>query len=499
MTGNLLELANDTFFLGDSTLGSKLFIRPCYKELSEIIFSGASSGTLRNIVVTGTSGIGKSLFGYYLLYLLRCQGKTVVFERKGVWYRFSDEGVEEGEYFDFFDARYFRNDLNSWYLSDPEDRPVQRLAGTTVVLVSTKAKRVNSFLKQAKSAPFFMPVFSLDELLECRRCIFPDVPTTDVESAFDYVGGVARAVFDMNQLEALKQEMMSAARRLSVDLLQDVLWPDQKPSFDTEGIGHALIHIVQGDKKNFGNYKVAVGSKYATELIYQAIFERGGKFFENFVRGVNRNPLLQKALEACTWSNVFEKVAHRLISGEQGSVKPKFKVISLTGGDGEDGMGENFFIGGGGEDGMGVKHLSLGFTGWEALKCGNAFPKTFAMSTYYVPDSPKFASIDSFGVDERSNTLFFFLMKSAGVVAVNGKWVEEYWDIAVSNLASIKRCVYVYVVPEGEVWEKAIKLREGGDWLTEASDDFKSACRVCVIQIPVPVDGSAAEPGTRES
>ena len=49
VTDNILELANDTCFLGDSTLRSKLFIRPCYKELSEIILSGASSGTLRNI------------------------------------------------------------------------------------------------------------------------------------------------------------------------------------------------------------------------------------------------------------------------------------------------------------------------------------------------------------------------------------------------------------------------------------------------------------------
>ena len=57
-----------------------------------------------------------------------------------------------------------------------------------------------------------------------------------------------------------------------------------------------------------------------------------------------------------------------------------------------------------------------------STKCGNAFfPKTFAISTYYVPDSPNCASIDSFGVDERSTTLFSFQMKSAGVVAVNGK------------------------------------------------------------------------------
>ena len=141
---------------------------------------------------------------------------------------------------------------------------------------------------------------------------------------------------------------------------------------------------------------------------------------------------------------------------------------------------------------MGVKHLSLDFTGWEALKCGNAFPKTFAMSTYYVPDSPKFASIHSFGVHERSNTLLFFPNE---VCRRGGREREVgggYWD-------SIKRCVHVNVVPAGEVWEIATKLRERGDWLTETSDEFKSACRFCVIGIPVPADGSAAEPGARKS
>ena len=72
-------------------------------------------------------------------------------------------------------------------------------------------------------------------------------------------------------------------------------------------------------------------------------------------------------------------------------------------------------------------------------------------------------------------------MKSAGLLAVNGKWVEEYWDVAVSYLASIKTCVYVYVVSAGEVWEKATKPQEGGNWPTGASDDLKSACRVCAM------------------
>ena len=78
-------------------MGSKLFIRPCYKEMADLILSGK----VQDIVVTGTPGIGKSTFGYYLLYLLCCEEKAVVFELKGDWYRFGDEGAQKGTYADF--------------------------------------------------------------------------------------------------------------------------------------------------------------------------------------------------------------------------------------------------------------------------------------------------------------------------------------------------------------------------------------------------------------
>ena len=109
-----------------------------------------------------------------------------------------------------------------------------------------------------------MPVWNEDELLECRRFVFPDVPSTDVEKAFDDVGGVARAVFDMKQQEALKRNMMSAARKVNFDPLRNAVEPDQKPSFDTECIGDTLFYIVQSGTNDFGACAVTVGSKYAT-------------------------------------------------------------------------------------------------------------------------------------------------------------------------------------------------------------------------------------------
>ena len=131
--------------------------------------------------------------------------------------------------------------------------------------------------------------------------------------------------------------------------------------------------------------------------------------------------------------------------------------------------------------------MSLNFDGRREQFRGETFPRTFNMSTYYVPKSRTFQSIDSFGVDGPSKTIYFFQMKSSDVKTVEGDKVEKYWTFA-SEL-EIDRCVLVYVVPAGERWERAKKLRDG---LPGASDAFKRTCRVCVMGLSFAYGGSVA-------
>lgn len=79
-------------------------------------------------------------------------------------------------------------------------------------------------------------------------------------------------------------------------------------------------------------------------------------------------------------------------------------------------MGGNFLTGGDGEDGMGERLLSLNCLEREWLGEGEGFTKTLNTSTYNVPDKPNSPSIDSFGVDEQSCTLFLFQKMSEGVM-----------------------------------------------------------------------------------
>jgi hypothetical protein len=103
--GKVLELVDDTSFLGMENYGRVLMVRDCYKELAEQIESDfccgeigrvivGSPGTVHEVVrlrkvVTHTdvmppswmmTGIGKSMFGYYLLYTWACcSDERVVF------------------------------------------------------------------------------------------------------------------------------------------------------------------------------------------------------------------------------------------------------------------------------------------------------------------------------------------------------------------------------------------------------------------------------------
>lgn len=470
VTDSTLELADGTSFLGEATLGSKVFIRPCYNNFSKSILHGGSSGTKRNFVVTGTPGIGKSVFGFYFLYLLRCQGKTVVYENKRRWYRFSDAGVTEGRYDSFVDAGYL-NDVDSWYLSDPDDRPFEGFSGSTVVLVSPKKKRVHEFLKQALSERLFMPVWSLDELLDCRRDVLSHVPITDVEKAFTQVGGVARVIFGATDLELYKGTMKKVARTLDLAVLRGALSSSNSDAF-TDSTSDVLFHICPSPKKAFRDFTIEFASDFAIDLVADSAKRKGKGEFECLMTDIFGNEEYRKSLGGSTTGRAFEVAAHVAI-GEPGDDERTFDMTILS----------NI-----GKDILNGETLSFDFAKRESFE-GQAIPDALHCGIYYSPINQNFAGIDSFGVDSSGDTLFFFQMKSTGVQAVNGAIVGRYLKaVKKSEGVSIKKYVFVHVVPKDCTGvTKTIKA----DWLKiqevpvekEESDNFRSQCCACIIEM----------------
>ncbi|CAM9615718.1 unnamed protein product [Pylaiella littoralis] len=315
ITENTLALVDGTFFLGEESLGCKLFIRPSYKKLSELILDGGSEGTLPQFVVTGTPGIGKSVFGLYLLSLLRCRGKTVVFERKSFWFRFSDEGVDEGDYSSFKNAGYL-HDENTWYLSDPEEKPEELLRLATVVMVSPTYERTKEFLKLRDSEQVFMPVWELDELFECREAVFPHVPRADVAEYFRVVGGVPRAVFNDKKFVLAKRGLEYTADKVHTGQLPWVdFFSKWQHHFQPDEIGDELFHIFSDSSDDFKTCTVSLASDYARDLVFQKVTESGKNNLLAVVRVALENPSVTRLLGEDAVDAMFKEGAHQSIGG----------------------------------------------------------------------------------------------------------------------------------------------------------------------------------------
>ncbi|CAM9895128.1 unnamed protein product, partial [Ectocarpus sp. 4 AP-2014] len=321
-------------------MGSKLFIRSCYKDLSKIIIDGPINGSTNNIVVTGTPGIGKSVFGYYLLYLLRRDGKTVVFEQKGKWYRFSDEGVVQGRFETFSDAG-FLDDPAGWYLSDPEGKPREGFTGVTVVLVLPGNDKTNQFLKQDDACLLIMPVWSEDELLECRRIIFPHVRSVnDVKKAFEKVGGVARAVLRPRTFARQVEEMERATSKVNLGLLRQVCAVEQVEFLSTDTTGDALFHMLPSPGTAYEYFDVVFASEYALELVEKALSEREYRDFQGHVMATLEDADLKSKVGGSARGQMFERLAHAALTRSVRLKTPTAFNMTILSKSGKDVLGD---------------------------------------------------------------------------------------------------------------------------------------------------------------
>lgn len=469
VTNNTLELANGTFFIGHRKMGSKLFIRSCCKDLSKKIIDGAINGSMDNIVVTGTPGIGKTVFGYYLWYLLRQDGKTVVFEQKDKWYRFSDEGVVEGRLETFSDAG-FLNDPAGWYLSDPEGKPRKGFTGITVVLVSPGKDKTNELLKQDEACLLFMPVWSEEELLDCRRIIFPDARSVnDVRKAFEKVGGVARAVSRPKSFARQVGEMERAASQVNLGLLRQVCAVEQNEFLSTDKTGDALFHMLPSPGTAYECFDVFFASEYALELVEKAGSEREYLDFQGHVMATLEHADLNSKVRGSARGQMFERLAHAALTRSVRLKKPTAFNMTILSKSGKDVLGDG--------------ELSLNFTRISEFG-GGAFPQTrLRRPTYYRPTSQTFAGVDSFFVDRSTGTLCFFQMKSSGVEVIETGATSLEKSGRRLRKSSQSRNVFLCTSFQASTGRGPSTWGEGGDCLKGATADFKSECVICAIHL----------------
>ena len=193
--GPWLSFGNN--IMPDTSLNS-LYIRECYQTIAESILEGNGS---HKAIITGTPGIGKSLFLIYLLWNLVKRGERVLliyhpfniyYDGKGGVFEFDSGRLPSG-----IDYSFWNKTL--WCLFDAKGMCEAKLyhlpVGKSTFIVSTSPRRdlVNEFKKPPEPQIFYMPIWTKDEL-EVIAPLFPKA--IEWQNRFEILGGIPRHVLE---------------------------------------------------------------------------------------------------------------------------------------------------------------------------------------------------------------------------------------------------------------------------------------------------------------
>ncbi|GIL61068.1 hypothetical protein Vafri_15463 [Volvox africanus] len=197
IVGSFLTLPSNVYLLGTKSLGSSLLVRHCYRGIFDQMMELRSSNGMSRFLITGTPGIGKSFFAVVLMgWLVQEKGvSTIILDFDGLKYLFTTNGtdikVEMGSEMDFIEEV---NDPKTWWIVDTGT--AFRRPASTVLLASPDRQRYKEFLKFQGTTTLFMPIWTDDEIKECRIRLYPHLSDATVRDLVWKWGNIPRYVLE---------------------------------------------------------------------------------------------------------------------------------------------------------------------------------------------------------------------------------------------------------------------------------------------------------------
>ena len=252
----------------------KLYVRKCYQDVFDLLLEHINRG-LESFAISGTPGIGKSLFFVYILYRLLddFRTKTLSLKPNRVVYQIASTY----ECFDLqqqivtrttkLDAEGLVREQDTFYVID--GRTSEPLVSSCVVLFisSPRSEWYKEFVKQRSAKEWYFPVWTLDELQTCQRHCYPDLSVELLEERYRVCGGVARFVFHKDYSIPVPKKMKSALN--DTNAVRGVKYVGETTDIFPES--HSLLQILVGDDEYGIAYQfigLDVASKYVGEQLW---------------------------------------------------------------------------------------------------------------------------------------------------------------------------------------------------------------------------------------
>ncbi|PKC65674.1 hypothetical protein RhiirA1_460736 [Rhizophagus irregularis] len=291
-----LKLSKDTRFLGKRNGSSTLLIRKCYRDLTPVVFDTK----IDKLRITGNPGIGKTYFGYYLLYLLALQDATIVYDN-----------FNETRPIIFEGGKALVSDIN-------DGKEPKEVNAKTILICSPRKDHYWNFAKYDGVVTVrFMPTWSLQEITKCRandstyQDMLDKAITGCTMDIFDYVG-------ELDAGDKISHMLVHICVNLPAGDDDDDDNNDDDDGYDKrENISSSSgsqIQLDKNDKEAYTETIVKFASKYVRRQVtvqYEARIRE--RLLEKTKAGTG-NPLL---------GIVYEYMAHKILrNGGNFDVRP---------------------------------------------------------------------------------------------------------------------------------------------------------------------------------
>jgi hypothetical protein len=286
---------------------NQLFIRESYKMIASSILEGNGS---HKAIITGTPGIGKSLFLFYLLWKLVNDGKRVlfIFGTFNIYYD-GQGGVfqfESGRLPSDIDYSFWNHSL--WCLFDAKrkgEADLNRLPqefSTFIVSTSPRREMVNDFKKPPVPQIFYMPIWTVTEM-EAIAPLFSN-SNEQWQHRFEILGGIPRHVLE-DTMVSPKTILEGACRNCSLDDCIKVIGMNSTIT-DRSKVIHSLVHMTS--EPPFTNSSVSYASQTALNTIFRQNTIESKRKMKELLASCDGNPLT-----AALCGYIFEQYAIELL------------------------------------------------------------------------------------------------------------------------------------------------------------------------------------------
>ena len=234
-----------------------VYVRDCYPSLFERIMHPKKHDKTQGYIVTGTPGIGKTVFLTYALYRLLNMGKRVFLtaeDDKAVY-----EFLPEPQVAQKHANSPSKKKLDIWYLYDSATPNPTNNQTSILAACPKKLKKFSFFRKDART--FYAPIWTFDELRTVKKLMYADQDDELFRLKYRVFGGSARILFKMS--DELIVEKFGELKKCNIDAVIEMFQSQAVSQWSDAS--HLILHMAP--TLEFNSYTLEYASPYMEKYV----------------------------------------------------------------------------------------------------------------------------------------------------------------------------------------------------------------------------------------